>query len=124
VCPRAAVARLSKFVPSSSSGARLARAAAARVRGKEHPMRTLVLAAALALSAAASTATASDPVPPKHAEATAARCQHGVKKSICTRCNPKLEPVFKAKGDWCPEHARPESQCVLCNRSLAKEGVK
>ena len=52
------------------------------------------------------------------------KCEHGVKKSICTRCNPKLEPVFKAKGDWCAEHKRPESQCVPCNPALAKEGVK
>lgn len=50
--------------------------------------------------------------------------QHGVKKTICARCNPKLEKVFKAKGDWCAEHSRPESQCVLCKPELAKEGVK
>ena len=52
------------------------------------------------------------------------KCQHGVKKSICTRCNPKLEAVFKAKGDWCKEHGVPESQCAKCNPKLAKEGVK
>jgi hypothetical protein len=50
--------------------------------------------------------------------------QHGVKKTICARCNAKLEKVFKAKGDWCAEHSRPESQCVLCKPELAKEGVK
>lgn len=50
--------------------------------------------------------------------------EHGVKKTICARCNPKLEKVFKAKGDWCAEHNRPESQCVLCKPELAKEGVK
>jgi hypothetical protein len=52
------------------------------------------------------------------------KCEHGVKKTVCTRCNPKLEPVFKSKGDWCPEHALPESQCVKCNPDLAKQGVK
>lgn len=52
------------------------------------------------------------------------KCEHGVKKTICTRCNPKLIPVFKAKGDWCAEHHVPESQCARCNPKLAKEGVK
>lgn len=51
-------------------------------------------------------------------------CEHGVKKSICARCNPKLEAVFKAKNDWCAEHTRPESQCVICHPDLAKHGVK
>ena len=49
---------------------------------------------------------------------------HGVPKKLCARCNPKLEPVFKAKGDWCEEHKRPESQCVLCHPDLGKKGVK
>lgn len=53
-----------------------------------------------------------------------AKCKHGVKKALCTRCNPKLEPVFKKKGDWCGEHKVPESQCVKCNPELAKDGVK
>ncbi|MCM2334562.1 MAG: hypothetical protein NDI82_11535 [Anaeromyxobacteraceae bacterium] len=52
------------------------------------------------------------------------RCEHGVQKSLCTRCNPKLAAVYKAKGDWCGEHERPESQCVLCHPELAKKGVK
>src|SRR5687768_12425165 len=50
--------------------------------------------------------------------------EHGVSKRLCTRCNPKLEPVFKAKKDWCAEHTRPESQCVLCHPELEKKGVK
>ncbi len=54
----------------------------------------------------------------------AEKCEHGVKKALCTRCNPKLEAVFKAKGDWCDEHKRPESQCVVCKPELAKEGIK
>jgi hypothetical protein len=58
------------------------------------------------------------------ADSKAARCEHGVAKTLCTRCNPKLAPVFKAKGDWCAEHERPESQCVLCHPELAKKGIK
>lgn len=54
----------------------------------------------------------------------AEKCQHGVKKGLCARCNPKLVPVYKAKGDWCEEHQVPESQCAKCNPKLAKEGVK
>jgi hypothetical protein len=68
-------------------------------------------------------ARAADPAPASAAD-RAERCEHGVKKSLCTRCNPKLVPVFKAKGDWCGEHRMPESQCVKCNPKLAKEGVK
>lgn len=54
----------------------------------------------------------------------AQKCDHGVKKTLCTRCNPKLAAVFKAKGDWCGEHERPESQCALCHPDLAQKGVK
>ena len=61
---------------------------------------------------------------PQAGEAVVEKCQHGVKKSICTRCNPKLEAVFKAKNDWCAEHARAESQCVICHPDLAQHGVK
>lgn len=57
-------------------------------------------------------------------EAQGPTCEHGVRKALCTRCNPKLAPVFKAKGDWCAEHERPESQCALCHPELAKQGVK
>jgi cobalt-zinc-cadmium efflux system membrane fusion protein len=37
--------------------------------------------------------------------------EHGVLEAICTKCNPKLIPVFQAKGDWCPEHGFPLSVC-------------
>lgn len=43
---------------------------------------------------------------------------HGVPESVCTRCNPKLIPAFKATGDWCAEHGLPESQCKACNPNL------
>lgn len=41
--------------------------------------------------------------------------EHGVLEAICTQCNPKLIPVFQAKGDWCQEHGFPESICPLCH---------
>jgi hypothetical protein len=53
-----------------------------------------------------------------------AKCEHGVSQQLCPRCNPKLEAVYKAKGDWCAEHSRPESQCVVCHPELAKKGIK
>lgn len=58
---------------------------------------------------------------PANAEAT---CEHGVAQRLCARCNPKLAAVYKAKGDWCQEHSRPESQCVICHPDLAKKGIK
>jgi hypothetical protein len=72
---------------------------------------------------AAEPAPANRPAAPKQSAAVE-KCEHGVKKALCTRCNPKLAAVFKAKGDWCVEHERPESQCVPCHPELAKEGVK
>ena len=56
--------------------------------------------------------------------AVAGKCEHGVQANLCTRCNPKLESAFKAEGDWCDEHKRPESQCAVCNPELAKAGIK
>lgn len=41
--------------------------------------------------------------------------EHGVLEAICTKCNPKLIPVFQAKGDWCKEHGLPESVCPVCH---------
>ncbi|RKG60903.1 hypothetical protein D7X30_08330 [Corallococcus sp. AB011P] len=62
--------------------------------------------------------------PTTTADAPKATCEHGVQKALCARCNPKLSAVYKAKGDWCEEHQRPESQCVICNPKLAEKGVK
>ncbi len=87
--------------------------------------RTLCVVVSFAVSPFAFAADgAAKPSSSSSEAAQPASCEHGVKKSLCARCNPKLEAVFKAKGDWCPEHARPESQCVLCNPELAKKGVK
>ncbi len=41
--------------------------------------------------------------------------EHGVLEAICTKCHPKLIPVFQAKGDWCAEHGFPESVCPICH---------
>lgn len=41
--------------------------------------------------------------------------EHGVLEAVCTQCNPKLVPVFQAKGDWCEEHGFPESFCPICH---------
>jgi hypothetical protein len=87
-------------------------------------VRTFVAAALLSL---ASFPAVAEPRPlqgESPAAADAAKCEHGVKKTLCTRCNPRLAPVFKAKGDWCAEHQRPESQCVPCHPELAKRGIK
>lgn len=72
------------------------------------------------------TALAAEPDKPgaEKKAAPAEVCEHGVKKSICTRCNPKLEALFRSKNDWCEEHKRAESQCVLCHPELAKKGIK
>ncbi len=40
---------------------------------------------------------------------------HGVPQELCTKCNPALAQVFKAKGDWCAEHEFPESFCPICH---------
>lgn len=54
--------------------------------------------------------------PPPAASAEAeALCEHHVQRSICTKCNPSLIPVFQAKKDWCPEHGFPESVCPICH---------
>lgn len=41
--------------------------------------------------------------------------EHGVLEALCTKCHPKLIPIFQAKGDWCPEHGFPESICPICH---------
>ncbi len=44
--------------------------------------------------------------------------EHQVPESQCTLCNPSLAAAFKATGDWCDEHGLPESQCRKCNPNL------
>lgn len=53
---------------------------------------------------------------PKNESQEAGLCkEHGVLESLCTKCNPKLAPIFQAKGDWCAEHGFPESVCPICH---------
>lgn len=40
---------------------------------------------------------------------------HGVLAAICTKCNPKLIPVFQAKGTFCEKHGFPEAVCPVCH---------
>jgi membrane fusion protein, heavy metal efflux system len=48
------------------------------------------------------------------ATAEAGMCaEHGVLEAICTKCNPKLIPIFRAKGDYCEEHGLPMSVCPI-----------
>lgn len=87
--------------------------------GPKHARSLLLLLAALAIAGACreDTPTAGDP-PAKSAAAPVegAMCaEHGVLEAICTKCNPKLIPVFQAKGDWCEEHGFPESICPICH---------
>jgi cobalt-zinc-cadmium efflux system membrane fusion protein len=75
----------------------------------------LLLAAALP---ACGQPEAPEPAPAKAtaaAPAGAMCAEHGVLEAVCTKCNPKLAPVFQAKGDWCGEHGFPESICPLCH---------
>ncbi|MBZ4397004.1 MULTISPECIES: hypothetical protein [unclassified Myxococcus] len=87
-------------------------------------LQTFVLVVSL-VSFPVLAASAEEPKPAQQSQAAEKpKCEHGVQKSLCTRCNPKLAAVFKAKNDWCAEHERPESQCSLCHPDLAKKGVK
>lgn len=53
--------------------------------------------------------------PPK-APAGDGMCEeHGVLEAVCTKCNPALIAVFRAKGDFCEEHGFPKSFCPICH---------
>jgi thiol-disulfide isomerase/thioredoxin len=45
-------------------------------------------------------------------------CRHNVPDEVCVRCHPERADAFKARGDWCREHAVPESQCLKCSPDL------
>lgn len=73
------------------------------------------LIAALVLGGCGERAAPASEAPPAKAAATeGALCaEHGVLEAVCTKCNPKLIPVFQAKGDWCAEHGFPMSFCPI-----------
>ena len=50
-------------------------------------------------------------------------CEHKVPKETCSIHNPDLIPMFKASGDWCPEHDVPESQCFACTPDLSFDPI-
>jgi membrane fusion protein, heavy metal efflux system len=45
-------------------------------------------------------------------------CEHEIQEAICTKCNPALIPVFRAKGNFCEEHGFPESACPICHPEM------
>ena len=82
-------------------------------------MRLAPIAIVIAFLTSACGGKSEQPAEAKPAEGAAAdgaMCkEHGIAEAICTKCNPKLIPVFKAKGDWCDEHGFPESACPICH---------
>ncbi len=75
----------------------------------------LLLAAACAKNAGESGEAATKAeMPAGTATLAADMCaEHGVLEAVCTKCHPKLIPIFQAKGDWCPEHGFPMSICPV-----------
>jgi cobalt-zinc-cadmium efflux system membrane fusion protein len=78
------------------------------------------LAIVLVIAVLACKSEAPEPAPSSKPASAAidetAMCkEHGVLESVCTKCNPALAAVFKAKGDWCEEHDFPESFCPICH---------
>jgi cobalt-zinc-cadmium efflux system membrane fusion protein len=73
------------------------------------------LLAALVVSGCTGNPSSKTEAPTAHAAAKeGAFCEeHGVLEAVCTKCNPKLIPVFQAKGDWCEEHGYPMSFCPI-----------
>lgn len=73
----------------------------------------LPLVALLSLGACGGAPPAAPPA--KEAKAENAICEeHGIQEAICTKCNPALIPVFRAKGNFCEEHGFPKSACPIC----------
>ena len=69
-----------------------------------------------ATEATSKPASADSAIPVSTSGVEGAFCnEHGVPEAVCTKCNPTLIPVFKAKGDWCEEHGFPESFCPICH---------
>lgn len=65
--------------------------------------------------AAAAPAT---PPPEDLGLARAPTCAHDAPADECTQCHPERVEEFRARGDWCAEHGRPESHCKLCHAGL------
>ena len=74
-----------------------------------------LLIGALALAVACESSEASRSAAVKATVGEGMCKEHGVLEALCTKCNPGLAAVFKAKGDWCEEHGFPESICPICH---------
>lgn len=61
--------------------------------------------------------TATEPTPPTATAQVRAdgRCEHGLVPTLCPRCTPALEAVYRRSGNWCEEHGFPESLCPICH---------
>lgn len=82
------------------------------------PIAAALLVSAVVVAAcrdSASTAPVADNEPTTASAADGMCTEHGVLEAVCTKCNPALVAVFKAKGDWCDEHGFPESFCPICH---------
>lgn len=78
-------------------------------------MRLLVILLLAVLIAACGKPSSTAPAPAAASGDASELCEHGVQRSVCTKCNPNLIPVFQAKHDWCAEHGFPESFCPICH---------
>lgn len=81
-------------------------------------MRARMLTAALTAIATACGGpeeASSEGEAPAAADPSAMCTEHGVLEALCTRCNPALIPIFRARGDFCEEHELPESICPICH---------
>ncbi len=78
-------------------------------------MRWLLLVG-LAFAACSSEDARSAPVAPPSSVDPDAMCdEHGVLLALCTKHNPSLVAVFRARGDFCEEHGFAESICPICH---------
>jgi thiol-disulfide isomerase/thioredoxin len=85
-------------------------------------MRWLVVSALIAMAGAAVVGGGcahTRPSPPVAANPNF-RCVHGVACETCVQCHPELADKFRAAGDWCPEHAVPETQCGICHPEVLR----
>ncbi len=85
----------------------------------KHPRASIAMASLLALLVSCGGEAPPAETPSKataNAPAGDGICEeHGIQEAICTKCNPALIPVFRAKGNYCEEHGFPESACPICH---------
>lgn len=64
------------------------------------------------------TSASSRPPPVLAPLAAPTLCDRAVPADECVRHHPERVAKFKARGDWCPEHELPETQCLACHPDL------